>query len=510
MNPGNLTDRRHSVWFYVVLTVLLVALAACGTPEETPAPSSPSAPPPGTAPNQMDPPSTPIAADQLDAEIPRIVYDGTQFTPKRLDIEVGQQVAFVNESEKTMWPASNIHPTHEIYPEFDAQMPLENGQAWVFTFTKAGFWRYHNHMANEIAGMVAATGGEVEQVPLVIGNTDLTFPTPENIPVDDYVNLYRSDTLVEQYVRKYGPYNTVQLAREAAEKYIKADCHQRSHTIGRAAYKIFGAAAFSLAAHECQSGSLHGATEALFRDRGVTTLKDDVAVLCGSTSNAFDHHNCVHGVGHGLMAWTSYEIFDTLDMCDQLEPEIDRLSCYSGAFMENVVGGLSGSMGHVTTYLSEDPHFPCNILERKYVSPCYFYQTSRMATLFKHDMSKIGEACLDAPEYAYRDCFLSFGRDVGNATRGEPLKAIEICNEVENIENRSGCMEGAVQDRFWDVSGASEALIFCRAVEGDLIKQRCYMTIIYRARDLYTSQDAFDNFCAQVEEHYRQWACRQS
>ena len=122
------------------------------------------------------------------------------------------------------------------------------------------------------------------------------------------------------------------------------------------AYDLFGAVAFSLASHKCHAGSYHGATEALFRDRGIGSLQDDISVLCGNTQSPFFRHQCVHGVGHGLMSWSSYELLDALPMCDRLAARKDQLSCYSGIFMENVVGGLSGSMGHYTEYLSDDPH----------------------------------------------------------------------------------------------------------------------------------------------------------
>ena len=51
------------------------------------------------------------------------------------------------------------------------------------------------------------------------------------------------------------------------------------------------------------------------------------------------------------MAWTSYELNDALAICKELSEGVDQRSFYSGIFMGNVVGGLSGSMGHVPEYL---------------------------------------------------------------------------------------------------------------------------------------------------------------
>ena len=42
------------------------------------------------------------------------------FDPETLTIKVGDTVEFKNESGEDKWPASNVHPTHELYPGFDA------------------------------------------------------------------------------------------------------------------------------------------------------------------------------------------------------------------------------------------------------------------------------------------------------------------------------------------------------------------------------------------------------
>ena len=55
---------------------------------------------------------------------------------------------------ESFWPASNIHPTHMIYPEFDAKRPVASGKDWSFTFTKKGTWRYHDHLNPEATGTV--------------------------------------------------------------------------------------------------------------------------------------------------------------------------------------------------------------------------------------------------------------------------------------------------------------------------------------------------------------------
>ena len=191
-------------------------------------------------------------------------------------------------------------------------------------------------------------------------------------------------------MKEYGPEATVKALSNHEER-LGIDCHQRAHVLGRLAYEEFGARAFSLMGHECQSGGYHGATEALFHIYGTTDLENNISLICSNTLNSFFRHQCVHGVGHGIMAWTDYQMLDALGLCDKLSTPQDQASCHSGVFMGNVVGGLSGSMGHFTEYLSTDPHYPCNILEEKYVGGCYFYQTSHMIRIFEGAFQKVAQ-----------------------------------------------------------------------------------------------------------------------
>lgn len=460
-----------------------------------------------------NPSDNPLPAQQhkdTNPTTPMVVLSNDGFTPKRLDVSEGQLVRFVNNSDERMWIASNIHPTHEIYPEFDTKQPISSGGDWVFNFKINGFWRYHNHMSPENGGIVVVSGGTPRKIkPLVIEKPNLDFKIPKSPAPTDYINLFKNDKSLLHWIKEYGPAATVETLSNGQE-FIEIDCHQRAHDLGRYAYEIYGAYAFALASHQCQAGSLHGSTEALFRDRGTANLEADVAALCSNTPNRFFHHQCVHGVGHGLLAWTSYELPDTLPMCDQLKTKLDRESCYSGVFMENIVGGLSGGMGHITEYLSDDPHYPCNTLEKRYISPCYYYQTSRMIQLFNRDFKKLASACSQSPDDAHRNCFLSMGRDVGQETRGDPKASIELCGYVIGIDNRASCIEGAVQDRFWDIGGANEAMALCNLVKEEASKTGCYNVIIQRGANLFANNDSFHSWCRKVEKRYLSWCDNES
>ena len=97
-----------------------------------------------------------------------IIYSDTGYAPASLALKVGDTIVFKNESEKNMWPASAMHPSHAVYsgttlsehcPDlenvaFDACKGIAPGESWSFTFTKAGEWKYHDHLSSDFFGTI--------------------------------------------------------------------------------------------------------------------------------------------------------------------------------------------------------------------------------------------------------------------------------------------------------------------------------------------------------------------
>lgn len=82
-------------------------------------------------------------------------YTNDGFQPAKLTVPVGTMVEFVNQSDKTMWVASNIHPEHDILPTFDQFKEVPKGQSYMYTFDKKGAWAYHDHINPALEGVVA-------------------------------------------------------------------------------------------------------------------------------------------------------------------------------------------------------------------------------------------------------------------------------------------------------------------------------------------------------------------
>jgi plastocyanin len=83
-----------------------------------------------------------------------VMMEADGFSPATLTVESGETVTFENTSDDDRWPASNVHPTHELYPEFDAKKAVLPGESYSFTFERVGSWGYHDHLNPGLGGTI--------------------------------------------------------------------------------------------------------------------------------------------------------------------------------------------------------------------------------------------------------------------------------------------------------------------------------------------------------------------
>jgi plastocyanin len=112
------------------------------------------APPPRTTTGVSTAPAATTAAAPTPAEGPTVEMRATAFSPAVLTVDVGATVTFVNRSGDDKWPASDVHPTHERYPLFDAGRTIVPGGSWSFRFERRGRWTYHDHLSPDVTGVI--------------------------------------------------------------------------------------------------------------------------------------------------------------------------------------------------------------------------------------------------------------------------------------------------------------------------------------------------------------------
>lgn len=239
-------------------------------------------------------------------------------------------------------------------------------------------------------------------------------------------------------------------------------CHPVLHEIGKRAGVEYGSVAGAYAHGDtlCRSGYYHGVLEGLFTEEGGEKLLDQLDTICnavGSGGYTYNYYSCVHGIGHGLMAFFDHDIFASLKGCRRLSGTWEQSSCAGGVFMENVT---SDSEEMPSRFLKkDDPVYPCNAVEEEFVTQCYLMQSSYMLKLFNGDFVKTFAACRDTGVYA-ETCFQSIGRDVSAWSYGDIDTAIVLCGVGVSLDERKNCLLGATADYILSY-GEEEARSLC-------------------------------------------------
>lgn len=81
-------------------------------------------------------------------------YTNAGFQPAKLTVPSGTMVEFLNQSDKEMWVASNVHPGHELLPTFDQFNSVGKGKNYMYVFDTKGIWPYHDHINPAVEGII--------------------------------------------------------------------------------------------------------------------------------------------------------------------------------------------------------------------------------------------------------------------------------------------------------------------------------------------------------------------
>ncbi|MDX1394574.1 MAG: hypothetical protein R3195_09285 [Gemmatimonadota bacterium] len=347
----------------------------------------------------------------------------------------------------------------------------------------------------------------------------------------------------------------------AADVEVQRDAHVYTHAIGITSYDP--ARPVSEVFAECtelfQSGCYHGVIQAHFMATGIPDA-GTVEGLCEDFKrpgeDRFLLFQCLHGLGHGLTMYYGHHLPRALEDCDLLADGWDRESCYGGAFMENVVAATSPH--HVATELAhdpaavvaggadssdpatpagdegqgdmhdhgmepaaaavvdalepfeplrpDDPHYPCSVLQDRYLTACYLMQTSVMLHYNGGDFGEAADDCSSAPEPWRRTCFQSLGRDVSAYTLQDHARGIGACREAPE-EYRDYCYVGLVKNYIDITATTGDGFAFCTKIE-ERYKPRCNEAIGEQIGTLYGSTEERRQACTGAETPELERRCR--
>jgi hypothetical protein len=228
---------------------------------------------------------------------------------------------------------------------------------------------------------------------------------------------------------------------------IRADCHRIVHYVGSAAlarYDLDVGKAFASGDSLCASGYYHGILERAFTGIETTDALAEVArSLCTGTGirrYGFLDSQCRHGLGHGLMIQSGYDLPLSSSICARLQTGWDEVACLGGVFMENA----TTRFGYRSSWLDdEDPLYPCAVVAPRIRSSCYSRAPYRVLELNGGVFSEAAALCAGVPQRWAGPCFRGFGREVYGEAARQPARIVSMCRLAR--ARQGDCVSGAAR-----------------------------------------------------------------
>lgn len=481
-----------------------------------------------------------------------VVIDEKGFSPSEATVDKQQTVIFFNRDRVDHWPASDFHPTHGLYPEFDPTSPIKPGQSWAFQPREEGVWEYHDHLQPQSKGTLIVAAEEPSLLPAgaidkfisevfdnilnvlknVLGLASDSDTTAGSMSMpdgkEDVVSYTRRalaaclqngatndcyKAVANFLYQKLGLKESLALLAENEEhREVYARCHEVTHYLSRHEFEKVGSipGVYTSCDSTCHGGCYHGALEAYLSQEAnqspYENLDEKFTQICGAPGdyeNLLIFNECRHGLGHAAMFVTNTDLPRSLRMCDNLPTPSAREYCYSGVFMEN--SSSSTNINHPSQYLrADDPYYPCNMLEEKYLRLCYRYQSSHFSLITHHDWGKVAELCLGVPETYREECFRTVGTNQVGFTKDMNVWNAN-CQRMPTAY-RAICYQGVVSSlayRF--VGNVNKVEDFCQLAPKQY-QEACFGQLGIATRDWSDSFARRQAWCSELfSPSFQEW-----
>lgn len=440
-----------------------------------------------------------------------IVLKDDGFHPRVLTVREGETVTFRSERKKYYWPASDFHPTHTIFPEFDSKEPVSPDASWSFTFEKPGVYKYHDHLAAYYFGIIRVT--------------DKSGNVPENcLEQGGEFECWQNEiffALAERGVD--AAYDTVsKLFNE--NKGFAESCHGITHNIGLASYQFYRSNPdfiYSPKAIVCAAGFYHGFMEGFLGSSGdikqSAHLCDEIGKRLGEESPDA-RLQCYHGVGHGAVETTIADSgsFGTRDefvakaiaLCEKAtEGELERYRCVSGIYNGIANFYINGAYG--LSAKDENPLSMCAVQKDVYKEACYGNMNSVVLWAADNNFTKASKAYLAiADEYTPKSIeYLAGLYAVAHMNESTFPLVLSECRALP-ATYRLPCVRGFVQGLLEHGNPGIEyqnALIFCRMSTLDVEERSACLSTTLGNVETWYSKERARLICAEVTAEEREY-----
>lgn len=309
------------------------------------------------------------------------------------------------------------------------------------------------------------------------------------------------------------------------------DLHLMGHAVGDELFKQEGLDGMQYCTHDFRNACSHSIVVGALLQDGMSVF-DRINEVCKKAPGGPGAYTmCFHGFGHGVLAYTDYEVPDAVALCGKVGTEEydfqEESQCIGGIVME-MYGGINDPATweeKKDKYLSSDD--PLRMCKAEYMPEsakvlCYSYVTP---FIFDAAGAVNGNPTPDiyTESFAYCDevqndvhresCYAGLGKEFIVLAQDRDIRKIEDtpteklklaaswCMLAEQQEAQDACLIEILDSLYWGGENDPEVSIrYCTALEQDRIQTVCFEHLFEISTYYRPDQQGREAICNAVPE----------
>lgn len=339
----------------------------------------------------------------IESPIQNIIYTNSGYTTDYIEVSIGTPIFFWNRSNLPMWTASDPHPIHTDFSEFDSRRAYMSGSVYIYRFKTTGTYTYHNHDKSNHRGIIRVI--------------DLNKPF---VPIDKTKESLKKTR--DKFLAMLDPHNDTSISHMIktleSDTKLSRNCHDMSHDLGHRAYELFGfsrAMTWSNGNIEntsvddvCAWWYMHGILEELFLHH--PELQENPESVCSGIPSKHQW-SCYHGVWHGVMFSNKRDVERSLAACRTMSNTTFVYRCFEWVWMEMFWWDTGHAGADSLGWKLDDPFARCKIAKIDEKPTCFLYAHLGYLRTHTWDFTGVGRFCtkVDLSSYDKEFCLKWIG-----------------------------------------------------------------------------------------------------
>lgn len=310
------------------------------------------------------------------------------------------------------------------------------------------------------------------------------------------------------------------------------DMHLLGHVVGDVLYKQEGLNGIKICTEDFRNACSHSIIVGFFTDRGEAALPEISQACQQAPGGSGAYTMCFHGLGHGILAYTDYDLRKAIDICQKTFDQAEIAQCISGTIMEIISGGdhekALWSRQRQKYLFTDNPFYPCSadFMPENGKQLCYNYLTPYLWEAVganinrpeESDFTKSFALCNQIPQKdaQYKlSCFGGFGKEftalaqnkdirkIDKLTDEQFLKVINWCQLAKEADGVNACLLQALSSIFWGGENDRKAAVrFCKVIPDKEGQQSCFTDLIGQVSFYIKDASYRQSFCEDLPSEF--------